>query len=294
MSCSELSAGAREPLAGTATRARRLLLVEVRQAWGRDVVPDSSLPAPVKERLTAWSEESGGDGRVLFMRKPERRDGTSPVVLLAHVEESGGTISRLQVDRLDDLATLDLVPSRLSVPVAMPTFLVCTHGRRDPCCARLGVPVWEALRRVVEPDAVWQCSHLGGHRFAANVLALPHGVLLGRVRPGDAGRVAAEIASGAIPLAHYRGRVIHEPAVQAAEVAVRERLAAPELAALRYLGPTAAGDRHCFETPAGPLEAIVERMAGPLLPASCGAPPEPSSRFRVHLDGFGGSTTLDG
>ena len=277
MSCSELSAAALEELAGTATRARRFLLVEVRESWGRDVVADTALPDTVTERLTRWAGETGGDGRVLFVRKPERRDAAKTAVFVAQVGEHGGKLARMELDRIEDLAHADLDPGGPE-PVTLPMLLVCTHGRRDACCARLGVPLYDALRRHVEPEAVWQCSHLGGHRFAGNVLVLPQGVMLGRVRPVHAARVAAQLADNEIPLGHYRGRVIHEPAVQAAELSIRARLGAPQLAALRYLG-TRDGGHHVFETPLGEVTLAVDELAGPLVPASCGAVPEPTKRF---------------
>lgn len=279
MSCSEASAEALEQLAGSASRARRWLFVEVRQAWGRDVVPDSDLPDAAKRRLQSWAGERGGDGRVLFIRKPERRDASTITVFLAEVFEHGGTFTRLELAEATDLATADLDAGVPVGRVAVPTLLVCTHGRRDACCARNGVPLYEALRRFVEPDALWQCSHLGGHRFAANVLALPQGVMLGRVRPVDAPRVAAELAAGTVPLAHYRGRVVHEPAVQAAELAIRERFALAQLTALRYLGPSADGARHGFATPAGEVQLGVDETIGPDVPPSCGAAPEPTTVY---------------
>ncbi|RDI74777.1 thioredoxin-like domain-containing protein [Gaiella occulta] len=285
MSCSELSAASLERLGGTATRASRWLLVEVREAWGRDVVADGSLPASVRERLVEWASQSGGDGRVLFVRKPERRAAPTFAVFVAHVGEHGSAFARFELERIEDLAALDLDPGRSPEPVAVPTLLVCAHGRRDACCARLGVPLYEALRGLVEPDAVWQCSHLGGHRFAGNVLALPHGVMLGRVRPIDAARVAAELAADAVPLAHYRGRVIHAPAVQAAELAIRERLGEARLAALRYLGPAGDGSRHRFATPIGEVTLAVDEHDGPLVPPSCGGRPEPTVRFAVRWEG---------
>jgi len=279
MSCSESSAEAFEPLAGSATQARRWLLVEVREAWGRDVVPDSSLPAAVKGRLVEWAAKRGGDGRVLFIRKPERRDVPTTAVFVAEVSEHSGMFARLELADIAELAEADLRPGSQREPVTVPTLLVCTHGRRDACCARLGVPLYDALRRFVEPDALWQCSHLGGHRFAGNVLALPHGVMLGRVRPVDAPRIAAELAANTISLAHYRGRVVHEPAVQAAELAIRERLAVAHLTALRYVGPTSDGLRHGFVTPIGEVQLGVDEVEGPLVPPSCGAGPEPTTAF---------------
>jgi hypothetical protein len=285
MSCAELSADALEPLAATATRARRWLLVEVRTAWGRDVVTESALPEGVRRRLSAWAAESGGDGRVLFIRKPERRAESAAAVFTAHVGEHGSMFARFNLEQIDDLAAADLDPGSSAEPVVVPTFLVCTHGRRDACCARLGVPLYETLRRFVEPDAVWQCSHLGGHRFAGNVLVLPHGIMLGRVRPVDAQKIVEELAFNTIPLAHYRGRVIYEPAVQAAELAIRQHLAEAHLEALRYVGPTLDGDRHGFATPIGEVKLAVDQVEGPVIPTSCGTDPEPTTRFVAHWEG---------
>lgn len=278
MNCSEASAAALEPLAGTATQARRWLLVEVREAWGRDVVPESTLPGPVKERLAAWAAEHGGDGRVLFIRKPERRGASPTVVFVAEVFEHGGMFRRLELADVAELEVADLRPGAPGKPVTMPTLLVCTHGRRDACCAAKGVPVYEALRGFVEPDALWQCSHLGGHRFAGNVLALPHGIVLGRVRPVDAPRIAVQLAAGTVPLAHFRGRVVHESAAQAAELAIRERLAVAHLTALRYLGRTSEG-RHRFTTPIGEVQLGMDEVAGPTVPPSCGLEPERTTSY---------------
>ena len=81
-------------------------------------------------------------------------------------------------------------PRRRATPThAM--WLVCTNGKRDACCARDGVPVARALA-ALRPDEAWECSHLGGHRFAANVALLPEGLCFGRVaRRGRPRLVAA-------------------------------------------------------------------------------------------------------
>lgn len=277
MSCSELSAGALEPLAGTATRARRWLLLEVPGAWGRDALADTALPDGVAERAAAWAEEEPGS-RVLLVRRPGA-GSAAPAVFVAAAQEQGGTLRRVPVEALEDVAGADLDAGE---PVRHPLFLVCAHGRRDPCCARLGRPLFDALETVAPPGGVWQSSHQGGHRFAGNVLVLPHAVQLGRVRPVDAAHVAASIGAGAVPLAFYRGRTLHEPAVQAAEATLRTWLAVPGLGAIAYLGPREDG-AHAFRTPHGDVAAHVDEEAGPALPQSCGADHEPSSRFRVRL-----------
>ena len=64
---------------------------------------------------------------------------------------------------------------------------VCTHGRHDACCAERGRPVAAALA-AAHPEQTWEVSHIGGDRFAANVLVLPDGLYYGRVSAADAPR----------------------------------------------------------------------------------------------------------
>ena len=139
------------------------------------------------------------------------------------------------------------------------------------------------VRRAPQPHrsgTLWQSSHLGGHRFAANVLVLPAGILLGRVLPADALRVAGDLAVGRIPLEHYRGRTIHPPQVQAADAAVRTRLGLADLDDVRLLF---VEDGHVrLATPRGEIDAVVEAEVGPALRESCGKDPADSIRYIVR------------
>ena len=69
--------------------------------------------------------------------------------------------------------------------VEHPVFLVCTHGKHDRCCAKYGRPLYDAVREQVDEEWVWQSTHVGGDRFAGNLVALPDGVYYGRVEPSD-------------------------------------------------------------------------------------------------------------
>ena len=104
-----------------------------------------------------------------------------------------------------------------------PLFLVCTHGKHDRCCARYGRPLYDAVREQVEEGWAWQVSHVGGDRFAGNLVALPDGVYYGRVRPSEAWPVIEAVLERRIYLPCYRGRSSHGFAAQAAELAVREQ-----------------------------------------------------------------------
>jgi hypothetical protein len=103
-------------------------------------------------------------------------------------------------------------------------YLVCTNGARDPCCAIRGPAVAQTLERA-RPGQVYECSHLGGHRFAANVLVLPDGLCFGRLDARSAPALADDLEAGRLPLDYLRGRTAYEPEQQAAEILVRRELA---------------------------------------------------------------------
>jgi hypothetical protein len=274
MSCTALSAAAGIPLAGTAKRADRWLLLEHRAPWGHDALEDSGLDDGLVQAL----DESGRS--VLLVRRPGRPQGPS-VAFAAQTAEEGGALFRLELARLADVLEVD--PDRDGVPVAGPLVLVCTHARRDVCCATHGVPAYNALRRHVPEGMLWRSSHLGGHRFAANVLALPDGIQLGRVEPAAAAEVAAALADRRIPLRFYRGRTIHAREVQAADAAVREALGLDRIDDVRLVEHD--GRRVVLETPHGAVEVSVEEREGPFLPASCGKDAEPTPVLEATVHG---------
>jgi hypothetical protein len=276
MSCSALSAAAGIPLAGTAKRGERWLLLEHRAPWGRDALEDSGLAVQLAQALL----ESGRN--VLLLRRPGRPQG-SPVAFAVRTAEDGGRLVRLELGRLEDV--LDADPDRDGVPVEGPLVLVCTHARRDACCATHGVPAYNALRRHLRDGMLWRSSHQGGHRFAANVLALPDGIQLGRVEPGAAAGVAAALADGRIPLPFYRGRTLHAREVQAADAAVRTELGLDRVDDVRLLAHD--GSRIVLDTPSGPVEVSVVEREGPPLPASCGKDAEPTPILEATVHGLG-------
>ena len=95
-----------------------------------------------------------------------------------------------------DLAALGAGRSPGLTAYADPLLAVCTHGRHDACCAERGRPLAAALAASRHADAVWECSHIGGDRFAGNLLVLPRGLYYGRVDPDSALEVADAVADG--------------------------------------------------------------------------------------------------
>jgi (2Fe-2S) ferredoxin len=115
-----------------------------------------------------------------------------------------------------------------------PVFGVCTHGRHDACCAERGRPVAAALT-ASHPAQTWEISHMGGDRFAANMVVLPEGLYYGRMEPGTATQVAALHEEGRVDLSRLRGRSTYPMHVQYAEIALRRHLEDDRLDAIRLV-----------------------------------------------------------
>ena len=224
--CAEAARAREEPLAGTAPVEATWLVVEQEAPWGRDAVAESGLAA-----VAAHAAAAGA--KVLLVRRPRRR-GRRRAVFVARTGEHR-FLRALEVERPDELLELDLArPEALGAPREAPLFLVCTNGRRDPCCATLGTAAARALRAEL-PEPTWECSHLGGHRFAATMLALPSGACFGRLGPPEALRAARSLLAGRLELDLLRGIAGRPAAAQSAEALLRARHGLDGLDDLRLL-----------------------------------------------------------
>jgi hypothetical protein len=217
--CSEVSLENAEPLAGTASRVDHWLLVEYRGLWSYDALAGSGLSTEVKTHLREQAA-ARPNTKLLLVRRTQRRGRPGLAVFWGRSAEQGAELYGREVETHADLLELDV--TRRGDPVGHPLVLVCTHGKHDRCCARYGRPLYQSLEEQAEDDWVWQSSHLGGDRFAGNVVVLPQGLYFGRVEPGEAWPVLDEYLAGRIELGNYRGRSSYSSAAQAAERAVRE------------------------------------------------------------------------
>ena len=273
--CADLSEAAREPISATATNALNWLLVEVRGTWPRDVSDLGGLAQESRMAITTWLEETPSS-RLLFIRRP----GGAREHLAAFVVHASEHESRLRRFAVRDADAFD--PARGGDEVSSSLVLVCGHGTRDACCALRGSAVFGALRETAAPEDLWLSSHQGGHRFAANVLVLPVGIQLGRVTPHDAADVVGAALQGRIALEYYRGRVAYTDREQAAERAVRELRGLVRVTDVALVGDD--GTKVAFRDLDGhELVAVPHEVAGPPVPASCGAEPEPQRHYTARV-----------
>lgn len=276
--CADASAAAGESLAGTAVNVENWLLVELRGTWPRDVADFLADGAPGTAAIRAWLEATPSS-RLLLVRRPGVA-AARRLVFVVRASEREARVRRIELDDLGDLDGIDL--ERAGDEIDASLVLVCGHGTRDACCALRGNAVQAALAPHVATDELWISSHQAGHRFAANVLVLPHGIQLGRVAPDDAPDVVDAARRGGISLAHYRGRTSHAPRVQAADFAVRAETGLDHVDDLVLVSDDGATVQ-LVSADGRAFAVTVDEIAGPVVPASCGAAPGPQTTFSARL-----------
>src|SRR5918994_3625057 len=265
--CSDVSLDNGESLGATASRIDHWLIVEYRGLWGPHALRASGLSGQVKQSLRE-QVRARPRSRLLFVRRPDRRGRPELRGYAATSREGEESLRGSSFSSYEDLRDLDF--AQAGELLDHPLFLVCTHGKHDPCCARRGRPLFEALAEQVEEEAVWQTTHIGGDRFAGNLLCLSRGVYYGRVERGDAGRVLDAHLADTIDLEHYRGRSCYSFAAQAVERDIRERTGLLRLDDLRLVSEH--GSRIAFADREGHLhEREVSLELGPTDYLTCTA-----------------------
>jgi hypothetical protein len=191
--CSAVSRALGEPLLATASRVRAWVLIEQPGPWGGEALLESRLDPAVGRALHQRAHAAGV--RAVLIRRPGR---TPPGrhVFLAHTDRQAHWLEEVRVGDPGELLALDWTrlvqssPPGYGAPVAGTIYLACTNGRHDQCCATWGRPLAQELAGLVG-GRLWECSHIGGDRFAGNLVCLPEGVYYGRLGPAEASRVVA-------------------------------------------------------------------------------------------------------
>jgi len=237
MRCSAIAEQLGEAIAGTVDQRRRWLLIEDHSAWGSEAVADL-----IGSEAAATAKRPGL--RVQLVRRREGPPETDAPRRITFIDTDARTMATRQIAspaEVDVEAAAGAAVDELGQPVSGPIFLVCTNGKRDACCALRGRALMTELS-AIEPEAVWETTHLGGHRFAANLVCLPDGIVYGRVSPGDGARLVELYRAGRLDPALLRGRSAWPAPAQAAEVELRTALGLDGVDELRLLGVDVEGD----------------------------------------------------
>lgn len=278
--CAARSSALDEPLHGTASTVSGWVLLEVPGPWGFDALRDCRLDAAVTGRLRELARRLRL--RIVLIRKAQRSNSAVAAHRHCYLARTGpgeGWVEQAVLNSPEEVFDLDLEGLSRGRHTGLPNnpdplYLVCTQGRHDPCCAERGRPV---ARRLAErfPDQSWEVSHIGGDRFAANLLVLPHGLYYGRLTPEDAVSVSEAYERGEVEPELLRGRSAYGFAVQAAECLLRSRTGIRGIDELPLLSVQRDGDdtEAVFAAPHGGkyLVAVRSSPAAPPRALTCSA-----------------------
>lgn len=249
--CADQSLQAGEQLIGTAPQASVYILLEYADSWGEKALEDSDLVDAVKIHLKDYARENPA-AKILLIKTERRYKDPGVRLFLCSAVDQGPALYAFRLTNYTDLLGLDFAailagaPGYQSFRSPQPLLLVCTNGRRDRCCSRYGSLAYKALvqatRDSLEP-LVWQCTHIGGHRFAANVICLPHGLSYGRVDTESSQTLWSAYNQQQVYLPNLRGRTSYPPAAQIAEYHLRQQVGDISLEALHLVEVQATGEQ---------------------------------------------------
>jgi len=257
-----------EDLAGAASTVRAYLLLEHPGPWGVAVLRDARLPEGLGTALQGAAREAGA--KLLLIRRPGRYPAGEPArrrLFAVYADPASPWTETALLDGPEDLLDLDVARLREGRSLGLerhddPVFAVCTHGRHDACCAERGRPAVAALAAAL-PEHTWEVSHIGGDRFAANMVVAPDGLYYGRLTPEAALGVARARLRGELELDHLRGRSGYPMPVQAAEIALRRHLGVVALDGLKLVSATVEGADTTAVFAAGPAPYTVRVRSTP-------------------------------
>lgn len=223
--CAKASRQAQEKIFGTGGIGDIWLLLEYPKPWGNKAIAESDLPEEVKNHLGSFSKESVKIKTLLI--KQDVKVKTTFDLFIVYIDELSPKIYKIILQDYRELLKLNTqnlitaqTPLRSSLEKS-PLFLVCTHGKHDKCCAKYGFTTYKYMRDIANEN-VWQSSHVGGDRFASNVVCFPHGIFYGHVSNEDANVIIDSYNKENIYLKNYRGRVCYSRYGQIAEYFVRK------------------------------------------------------------------------
>ena len=226
LTCSQMSFQSGEHLYGTALEVKNWFLLEYSGIWRKDAFAQSTLPREVKEHLGKFLS-SFEESRIQFIGG-ERPGKGNPAFYYARSSEFSPKLYRFEIEKYEDLLSVDL--GELVRTGEIEKFaceeklaLVCTHGARDGCCASAGSEVYRELLKK-EGLRAWRTTHVGAHRFAANIVMLPEGVYYGRVNGENLEDVVSSHLRGEIFLDCYRGRSCFSQTSQVSDYFLRKQI----------------------------------------------------------------------
>ncbi len=251
--CSDAARIRCDALLGSAAPTTQWLLIEHPGPWPLKAV--DVLNNPLRQQLTA--PVRGQRLRVLLLRRPGLRYRRGGELQWCVATQGRGQVWGRWREETDLLASRQAMTSGDRPGHNPPLVLVCAHGIHDQCCAVRGRPI--AAQLATEwPEHTWECTHLGGDRFAPNVLLAPDGVYYGQLDREDAVEVIQAHLDGHIGVEKLRGFTHLSAPAQVAVAEVHRRQGSGRWDDVAVRGQQRLG-------PDGWRIALASRLSGPAL-----------------------------
>jgi hypothetical protein len=276
-----------EMLMGTAPHAEHWLLLQYDGPWGNKALEESDLDATVQSGLKTLIAQVPRTRLGLIKQTPAATRG---VVLAISCRPQQPTMFQYVFDNLGQLTALDateLFAGRApgARQLTAPVYLVCTNGKRDPCCAAAGLPLYRKLS-ALRPGQVWQTTHVGGHRFAGILGCFPEGLLYGRLDETTGLRTVELHEARRMDLDHCRGRSAFPEPVQAAEILLRQAWGQDNSELVQAASYSSHGEQTQVSLSLTGGEVVDLEVhgtrSGAVVPGSCGSSKgEPKMEYRL-------------
>jgi hypothetical protein len=249
--CAVEALNAAEPLFGTATAETTVwFLLEYNAPWSYAAVEDNGLPVHVQQ----WFENHLAaipQSRLLFIKKDKRQTQTALHFYLAITRENEQRLYAFQVENHEEIMWLDLAAAVAGKAeydkylTKQTLFLICTNGKRDKCCSKFGIPLYQSMNAAytnTTANPVWQTTHIGGHRYSPTLAVFPQGLFYGQVTLTAAEKLMTLSEQNEIVLDFYRGRTCYTEVQQAADYYVRQQTGCLALDVFQFQQTTQVGD----------------------------------------------------
>lgn len=287
--CSSRSRDAGENLFGTASAYGIFIAIEYNTPWTSDKDAgfiSRAFQGANRERWDALWESLPNPRLQLIRQRGQSTDADGFTVYIAIPDELTPRLYQFQLfaySQIFDLNLSQLLTSEIdhaNSRIHDPLYLICTHARYDPCCARHGLPAYKGFSEATRASSVWQSSHIGGHRFAGTGVILPYGVYYGRIEREDIPIIVEASEAGEVVLDYYRGRASYSTIEQSAEYFLRRETNKLRLDAFQHVS-TIQQDRFHWEVQFEELGAnkqhnirLKVEQSTWAIPSSCSTPEE--------------------
>ena len=237
--CSKTSINNNEFIYGTASNNKYWLLVEYSSSWSDDPIKNNLLEKVLNERFLNLSIQSEKP-RILFIKKTRKQKSISLFFIIC--KENDAKLKKLIFNAYKDILKVKIEEVFLRLEKEKTFFnnqdsiyLVCTNGKRDKCCSKFGLPIFKELAKLRNQNA-WQCSHVGGDRFAPNILCFPSGIYYGQVSVEKVKDIIVENENSRLFIDNLRGRCCYDRFTQVGEYFIRKKISNLDMFDFKFVG----------------------------------------------------------